>query len=82
MSYCDYSMSYSSSSTPPIYIIQDNKSYRQFAETPISSVSPGANAIYVDYVNGSDNNTGAVNNPLQTVQKALSLFRSRNNGKV
>ena len=66
---------------PPIFII-NGKSCRQFARTLISSKSPGINAIYVDYTNGSDKNAGTLGKPLQTDAAALQLFRSRNDGCI
>lgn len=62
--------------SPPIYIIDGSKPPRQFAQTHISSVSPGVDAIYIDYVKGCDTNTGTRAKPFKTSGAALKFIRT------
>ena len=59
---------------PPIYIIDGSSAPRQIGQTRISSRTPGADAIYVDYTNGCDTNTGTLTKPFKTSDAALNLI--------
>lgn len=63
--------------SPPIYIIDGSKPIRQFAQTYMGSITPGIEAIYVDYKNGFDYNPGTKSKPLKTSKAAMAIVRSR-----
>lgn len=64
------------SPSPPIYIIDGSNLPRQFAQTSISSMTPGVDAVYIDYVNGCDTNTGTRTKPFKTSDAALAFIHT------